>query len=88
MTYDRTRYVDPLFPEGRVACHRCLERPAYLAGLCGACFAAQGEAERHAKCDHPAWCAVTGEGDPEAAPVPARADPRASWPVDHAEGKE
>lgn len=23
----------------------------------------------HADCDHPAWCAVSGEGDPEAAPT-------------------
>jgi hypothetical protein len=26
-------------------------------------------AEQHVACDHPAWCAVTGLGDPEAAPV-------------------
>lgn len=32
--------VDPLFPAGtRPTCYRCKERPVYLAGLCGVCYA-------------------------------------------------
>ena len=35
--------TDPLFPKGRPPCHLCLDRPVYLAGLCGPCYAAEGQ---------------------------------------------
>jgi hypothetical protein len=35
--------TDPLFPKGRPPCHLCLERPVYLAGLCGPCYAAEDQ---------------------------------------------
>ena len=40
MTYDPRQHTDPLFPGGRPACTRCNSAPVYLAGLCGACYAA------------------------------------------------
>jgi hypothetical protein len=37
---EREVLVDPLFPAGtRPTCLRCKERPVYLAGLCGVCYA-------------------------------------------------
>src|SRR6185295_17369017 len=46
----------------------CFELRADLAGLQERLVAGR-RAREHFDCDHPAWCAVTGEGDPEAAPV-------------------
>lgn len=40
MTYDRTEFRDPLFPEGRPECGNRDGRPVYLKGLCYGCWAA------------------------------------------------
>jgi hypothetical protein len=37
-TYDRARFRDKLFPEGRPPCIECRILPVYLAGRCGPCY--------------------------------------------------
>jgi hypothetical protein len=51
---------DPLWPNGtRPPCTLCHERPVYLAGLCGTCYAAEGE-RRRAELDARAAAVLAG----------------------------
>lgn len=60
MTYDPTQYRDRTFPEGRPACRECGEKPVYLGGLCGDCYAAEGERQRAAAPRTPRECPYCG----------------------------
>jgi hypothetical protein len=60
--YRQSDFSDSLFPNGRPECRNLDGRPVYLAGLCGECFAREGQVARGEAPRFEVRALLSGEG--------------------------